>query len=491
MRKKQLVILIFMAACLLARFPASGCPIPVYRYALEFWEADPYIVEIYHKGELGPQYSQHAARLFAASRGGSTGANLDVRMFDLDSGIDEVALGYIRRAAPREFPWVVVRYPRVSGISEPVWSGALTGSNVDMLLDSPVRREIGGKLAGGATAVWVFLESGDSRKDRASLDLLNRELRRLEQTLALPELELWVNGYVRDGRTDASPVITFEVARLSRSDEDEQHFISMLMGSEKDLGEFAGEPFVFPFYGRGIALWAIVGDGINEWNIRKAAEFLTGPCSCQAKLLNPGVDMLMAVDWDRHVERIADISLANPLSGMAGFTDRGEEVRRMLEEATIKRLGSTSRQPAVPETDPEKVVYIDISGESDTRRSEGTGAREEATSSGTQAETASVPGGPAAASASADPATSSDPVVRRSVFRDHQALLSETADTICCQATETGSRTGRYAPAENRRENIRESVTHRSSLATILFIFAAAIGAVILAGLIIYFKNIS
>jgi hypothetical protein len=26
MRKKQLVILIIMAACLLARFPASGCP---------------------------------------------------------------------------------------------------------------------------------------------------------------------------------------------------------------------------------------------------------------------------------------------------------------------------------------------------------------------------------------------------------------------------------------------------------------------------------
>ncbi len=488
------MIFVFMAACLPAWLPATGCPIPVYRYALEFWKADPYIVEVFHKGELGPQHSELAGRLVAASRGGSTGANLDVRMYDIEDATDELALGYIRRAAPGEFPWVVVRYPRVTGINEPVWSGALTGSNVDMLLDSPVRSAIGGKLAGSATAVWVFLESGDRRKDRAALDLLNRELRRLEQTLVLPELELWVDGYGRDGQTGELPAISFEVVTLSRSDDAEQHFIAMLMGSEEDLGEFAGEPFVFPFYGRGIALWAIVGDGINEWNIREAAEFLTGPCSCQAKLLNPGVDMLMAVDWDGHVERIADISLANPLSGMAGFTGREEEVKRMLEEATLNRLGSTSRQSAASETDPEKVVYIDISGELgggsgsqppspdlDTRRSADTGTGEG------QSDTAGSAGSRAAGIT--DPGTT-DRQSRQSTDTGPLSRADTETDRQSPQAVDTGPLSRRSAATDGNGENIRESVTTRSPLTTILIIFAAVIGAVILAGFIIYLKNI-
>ena len=530
--------MILMAALLLPGLPAYGCPIPVYRYALEFWEADPYIVEIFHKGELGPRYSELARRLDAASRGGSTGANLQVRMYDIETATDEVALGYIRRAVPGEFPWVVIRYPRVSGINKPVWSGALTGSNVDMLLDSPARSAIGSKLSQGATAVWVFLESGDRRRDRAALELLNRELRRLEQTLVLPELELWVDGYGREGQTAELPSISFEVVTLSRSDAEEQFFIDMLMGSEEDLGEFEGEPFVFPFYGRGIALWAIVGDGINEWNIREAAEFLTGPCSCQAKLLNPGVDMLMAVDWDGHVKRIADISLANPLSGMAGFTGREEEVKRMLEEATLNRIGSTSRQSAASETDPERVVYIDISGELggvsgsqppspdlDTRRSADAGAREgpadtagltgrstdHKTGAGAQTDIAGASGSVESTggyrSDGGTPAGRSDDAESRagqpSGTDSRSAAAGRqpgTTDRLSAQSpdtgplpgadTDTGSQSRRSAATDSNGENISESVITRSPLNTILIIFAAVIGAVILAGFIIYLKNI-
>jgi hypothetical protein len=133
----------------------------------------------------------------------------------------------------------------------------------------------------------------------------------------------------------------------------------MLLNSEDGLNEFESEPIVFPIYGRGIALVAIVGEGINEWNIREAAEFITGPCSCQAKLSNPGVDLLISMDWDRHVKNLTDISIANPLSGIGDFSNRKEEAKRLLESATVKRLGTEGRKHENSGAEPKQFIYLD------------------------------------------------------------------------------------------------------------------------------------
>ncbi len=42
----------------------------------------------------------------------------------------------------------------------------------------------------------------------------------------------------------------------------------------------------------------MLGKGINAETIQDAAKFLCGACSCLVKRLNPGVDLLMAADWD-------------------------------------------------------------------------------------------------------------------------------------------------------------------------------------------------
>ena len=44
-------------------------------------------------------------------------------------------------------------------------------------------------------------------------------------------------------------------------------------------------------------MYALVGQGIDEANIREACEFLIDWCSCQVKAQNPGTDLLLAVDW--------------------------------------------------------------------------------------------------------------------------------------------------------------------------------------------------
>ncbi len=94
----------------------------------------------------------------------------------------------------------------------------------------------------------------------------------------------------------SSQAISFSVLRLSRTDPKEKLFVQMLLNSESDLTTFE-EPMVFPVFGRGRVLYALVGAGIGKPTIQKGCYFLTGPCTCEIKDLNRGTDLLMDMDW--------------------------------------------------------------------------------------------------------------------------------------------------------------------------------------------------
>ena len=99
----------------------------------------------------------------------------------------------------------------------------------------------------------------------------------------------------------------------------EAAFASMLLGSEPDLRDF-DEPIAIPIYGRGRTFFALVGKGINEEMIHENCQFLCGACSCQVKQENPGVDMLMAVDWAGQVVGSAMPDLVLPeLTGVGAL----------------------------------------------------------------------------------------------------------------------------------------------------------------------------
>jgi len=481
--RRLLIIWIVIVFNLLIPSEGISCPIPVFRYALEFWDADPYIVEVYYQNSLVPSEQALVDILLMASRGGDTKANLELRSLDIEGNIDEITRGYINRLTPEKFPLIVLRYPRVSGINEVIWSGPLSRENVDNMLRSPARERIAEKLAGDVTTVWVFLESGDRRKDRAALDLLNNQLRRLEQTLALPDLELWWSRSHNDA-DEVIPVVNFDVVSVSRDDPREAYLVRMLMNTEDDLKEFESEPIVFPIYGRGIALWAIVGKGINEWNITEAAEFLTGPCSCQAKLLNPGVDLLIAMDWDGVVENIADMSIANPLSGIGDFGSREEEVRNRLESATDERLGTAVKKDEHRATDSKRIVYLDIFGDNLQEAPDigyppasGTKAGEEARAKARAvadagAEAIAEARAAAAAGTDADPRADDSP---ETIAADHEYSHADPrADTH----------------SEVRTDAVDQSPKKTDLMSFIVMVFAGAIALVVLGAVFLYWKRI-
>lgn len=360
MQKKILIILAFIIGInLFMPVKNMACPIPVFRYALEYWQPDPYRLEILYKNSLTPAEEKLTDYLKSASEDIELQANFKMRTVNTGSKDHDIPRDILNNLFLDKGAYMVIRYPFVSGINIPVWSAALTKDNINFLLNSPARENIAGKLASGVTAMWMFLESGDRSKDQEALDLITKELKHLGQTLTFPNTELWLDNY-QDDSDDNVPKVDFEVISISRDDPREQFLVKMLINSEADLNDFDSEPMVFPIFGRGIILYGIVGKGINEWNIREAAEFITGECSCQAKLLNPGVDMLISMNWDKQIKRITDLGIANPLTGIGDFSNKEEEVRRRLESATLERLGKVNEDTEVMKTDPEKVVYLDI-----------------------------------------------------------------------------------------------------------------------------------
>lgn len=287
---------------------AWACNVPVFRYALEHWRSDPYQIVFFHRGELTPDQESLLNRLSKTGRAGEISANVEVIPVDLDQASptdpktkDDLALW--KQQNTEKLPWMVVRYPLSIPNPSVIWAGEPTKDSIDQLLDSPKRREIAQRILKGDTAVWLFLESGDPKVDDLAYQRLNNELKRCESELQLPAPD---PQDVADGLISvdqASLKLQFSILRLSRNDADESAFINMLLDSEPGLrsDEFDGQAMTFPIFGRGRALYAIIGQGISREVIFDACKFLVGPCSCQVKNQNPGTDLLMAVNWEQQV----------------------------------------------------------------------------------------------------------------------------------------------------------------------------------------------
>lgn len=277
---------------LLVAAPAGACNIPVFRYALDHWPSDPYRLTIFHRGPLDTKHRNLLQMLEKAGAGNTP--NVVLELIDLEKnpdGFEDLPLP----PAKAELPFLVVRYPAQTRIETPISAGTLRAEVVTALLDSPARREYARRARAGDSAVWVLLASGDAAKDDAAEKVLQTEVKRLAKELTLPELTDAPEDQLVGG-TERPLRLAFSVLRVSRSDPAEAMFVKMLINTEADLPG-RSDPMVFPLFGRGRTMPALIGAGITPGNINEAGEFLAGPCSCVVKRDNPGVDLLVMSDW--------------------------------------------------------------------------------------------------------------------------------------------------------------------------------------------------
>ena len=289
-------LLLLALVALPGAIPAQACSVPVFRYALEHWDAAPFRAFVFHRGPLSGAQQASARELGKDGLAGELHANISVRTVDLDQDPPQELLDLWRQAPTDTLPWLTVQFPATNRASGTVWSGPLTAESAAQILDSPARIEIVRRLGEGQSAIWLLLESGDAAKDSAAAELLDARLRHLASILQLPKLDAQdiANGLVSTGQDGLR--LEFSVLRIARNVSGEQPFIRMMLGAEADLAD-TKEPIVIPVFGQGRALYALVGDGIKQETIDKAATFLIGKCSCEVKEQNPGFDLLLAADW--------------------------------------------------------------------------------------------------------------------------------------------------------------------------------------------------
>jgi hypothetical protein len=256
-----------LPAFVLAGGIASACTVPVFRYALDRWPADPYRLE-------AP----------AGWMEGKSGAGLR-KLLDEDQTELEVlplaeAGASARLLMPEEGP--------------AVWSGTLDES-ATALLDSPVRRELVRRILTGESMVWVMVTSGDDRADRKFEGIINARLEYLQRVAAIPEQD------PTDPESTLGPGpglrVGFSFLKVNRDDPEEQVFLRMLAGPQGELLE-KEEPFGGVVFGRGRVLGAWPASELNEEGIDEVSLFLLGACSCRVKFQNPGWDLAIALDWD-------------------------------------------------------------------------------------------------------------------------------------------------------------------------------------------------
>lgn len=273
--------------------PLPACQVPVFRYALERWDTANYQVSIVPgAGGLNPKEQELARELQSATTAG------------INMAVETAAAGTGQTAS------LVLRYPthpqRES--ATPIWQAPLTDESRNALKDSPARQELRRRLLAGQSAVWIMLESGNVAKDEAANAELTKALAAAEENLKLPEgvatpAELERAGPVGAAKavdvlqSDLPLKIEFSILRLRRDDANEAALLAMLLHLEDDLGEFANEPMAFPVFGRGRVLEPLIGKGIHEGTVVEHAGYLCGACSCEVKEQNPGMDLLLAGDW--------------------------------------------------------------------------------------------------------------------------------------------------------------------------------------------------
>ncbi len=341
----------------------AACSVPVFRYALEKWPSDPYELVIFHKGGLPADLQSIVERLRDDKHpAGRQFTNLHIRTVDLTNDPPEDLAPLWKEQQEAALPWLVVRYPLTHRIPS-AWAGPFTPEAVTQLLDSPARQEMAKRVLKGQTGVWLFLESGDKAADEAAFKTLQAGLAKSQSKLTLPEIKA---EDIREGLVSIDPTelrIEFSSIRLSSDNPAEKMLIEMLLGSEEDLRDLH-KPMTFPVFGRGRVLYALVGDGISEEMVGEACKTLVGECTCQIKEQNPGIDLLMAIDWQNLVQPKFNEKPLPPLVGVSSLLGEGKNPADLKENATTERKspeGKTNVDDAVA-----SVSKKDVAAESET-----------------------------------------------------------------------------------------------------------------------------
>lgn len=269
-------MLLLPGLLLLAAHAAECCTIPVFRYALDRWEADRFHL-ILPAGTAQDTALQDLLRPLRANGK----ANLEIT-----TSRDQTQKDALLRDS--------------RGNDRALWTGRLDKAALDALLDSPARRKIIERVLSGDSVLWVIADGGSSA-DSAEAGRIEARLKFLEQVAALPIQD----PNDPDSQLGPGPPLKlkFTILRLKLDDPAEALLLRMLAGPKGEI-DAAQTSFAAAMFGRGRVLGAWPLGQLDDRALEEVSLFLVGRCSCRLKNENPGWDVLLDVDWEKELRTV-------------------------------------------------------------------------------------------------------------------------------------------------------------------------------------------
>ena len=250
---------------------ACACTIPVFRFALDRWEADKFHLVLPQAVSKEPAVQDLLRPLRANGK-----ANLD----------------FATSTDPTQQD-TILRYSRAS--DKQVWSGKLDAATLNAVLDSPARKKLVQQLLAGDSIIWVIADSG-SPVDVLDVERIEKRLKFLEQVASLPIQD----PNDPDSQLGPGPPLKlkFTTLRLRRNDPSESMLLHMLAGPNGAFDPTATS-FAGAVFGRGRVLGAWPLAILDDASLEDACMFLVGRCGCRLKNESPGWDILLNIDWEK------------------------------------------------------------------------------------------------------------------------------------------------------------------------------------------------
>ncbi len=348
--KKRYVLVPFIL--LTALYTAIACNVPVYRYALERWPSDPYALVVLHDADLGDDQKALIDELESANVRYVPALYVDKE--DTRGEIKNEAVAQWREAhADTPLPIMLMFYPSTLRVQTPFIALPLDTASVELMKDSPVRREIARALLKNSTAVWLFIPGEDEKENEETKAMIRTTLDELEKTIKLndsflQEMEMY-------GQDATNLTIHFDLIEMDKHDPDERLLWTLLSELYEDVAQVQ-TPILIPIYGRARAMAIMLKEYIQKDYIEDACYFITGACSCEVKAGNPGFDLFIPVPWDDLImgELVIDQALP-PLTGVSSALEATAEEKEAgtpaTEELAVEPNRSLTEVKSEAETD--------------------------------------------------------------------------------------------------------------------------------------------
>ncbi len=231
-----------------------ACVVPVFRYALERWDAANFPCYIFSQGELTGD-AKDAFNILREASTATSRCNISPVLVDINKKQNNPAIrNLINKNKGKKLPSLTLCFPGGSSVQGEFLSATLTSQLAMQITHSPTLNELASRLMTGTTAVFLFVESGDKAKDIGARQMLSMEFSVLKAKLRLPVITKEMKPDWFDERRGPKLRIDFSIISISKSNPDEYVLLQTLRKGFPDFGSGKKDAFIFPVFGQGRCL---------------------------------------------------------------------------------------------------------------------------------------------------------------------------------------------------------------------------------------------